>query len=100
MELQYRSKAEEADEYCGIQLALYLPLAAIGFSMLVYSIAPKEGEESKLASWIDGFRAESQQTWEQRNTLRTNILDQAAADRHTFSTLKASGFELTTPEYV
>lgn len=84
-------------------MALYLTLGAIGFSIATYTISRpgKDGEPSGLTKWIDGYRAASQQSWEQRNTLRTNIKDQAAADRHTFQTVeKAPGFELRMPEYV
>lgn len=84
-------------------MALYIALGAIGFSMATYTVSRpgKDGELSSLAKWIDGLRADYQHTWEERNTLRTNIKDQAAADRHTFQTVeKSRGFELRMPEYV
>lgn len=84
-------------------MALYISLGAIGLSMFTYSISRpgKDGEQSSLSKWIDSYRAGAQDTWEQRNTLRTNIKDQAAADRHTFNTQeKTGGYEVRMPEYV
>lgn len=82
-----------------VQLGLYISLGAIGLSMFAYSIS--RDENSSLAKWIDSFRAESQQTWEYRNTLRSDLKDQAARDRHLFATSqKDPGYELRTPEYV
>jgi hypothetical protein len=67
--------------------------------MFVYSIS--RDEKSSLAKWIDSYRAESQKTWEHRNTLRTDISEQAARDRHLFTTSqKDPGYELRTPECV
>lgn len=95
--------ATNADIWLGLQMAMYIALGAIGLSMFTYSISRpgKDGEDPKLSKWIDGFRAQSQQTWEHRNALRTDLKEQAAADKHLFySVEKAKGFELRTPEYV
>lgn len=84
-------------------MALYLSLGAIGLSMLTYTISRpgEDGEPSTLSNWIDSSRTESLTTWAQRNNLRTDMMEQAAADRHMFATVeKAKGFELRTPEYV
>lgn len=83
-------------------MALYLALGAIGLSMFTYNISRpgKDGEQPSLSKWIDSYRAESQDTWEQRNTLRSNMMDQAAADRHTFLTVEKAEYQLQTPEYV
>ncbi|KAF3769224.1 hypothetical protein M406DRAFT_355219 [Cryphonectria parasitica EP155] len=84
-------------------LGLYFALGALGLSMFTYSISRpgKEGEASKLSQWIDSYRAQSQQTWEQRNTLRTDLKEQAAADRHLFNTVeKSKAFDLRTPELI
>lgn len=81
------------------QLGLYLALGAAGLSMFMYSIS--RDEKSSLAKWIDSYRSESQKTWEYRNTLRSDIKEQAARDKHLFSTSqKDPGYELRTPEYV
>lgn len=67
--------------------------------MFMYSVS--RDEKSSLARWIDSYRSESQKTWEYRNTLRSDIKEQAARDKHLFSTSqKDPGFELRTPEYV
>lgn len=67
--------------------------------MFMYSIS--RDEKSSLARWIDSYRSESQKTWEYRNTLRSDIKEQAARDKHLFSTSqKDPGYELRTPEYV
>lgn len=84
-------------------MALYLSLGAIGLSMVTYTVSRpgEDGEPGSLSKWIDSFRAESLPTWEQRNNMRTDMMEQAAADRHMFlSVEKAKGFELRTPEYV
>ncbi|KAI7783147.1 NADH-ubiquinone oxidoreductase 17.8 kDa subunit [Diaporthe eres] len=80
-------------------LGLYISLGAIGLSMFAYSIS--RDENSSLAKWVDSFRAESQKTWEYRNTLRSDIKDQAARDKHLFQTSqKDPGYELRTPELI
>lgn len=82
-------------------MALYLSLGAIGFSMLLYNISrPAEGgEQTALAKWLDDYITSSRPTWEERNTLRTNIKEQAAADRHTFLTVeKPKAFDYRMPE--
>ncbi|PSR79439.1 hypothetical protein BD289DRAFT_375458 [Coniella lustricola] len=84
-------------------MALYVALGALGLSMFTYSISRpgKDGEEPKLSKWVDGFRARSQETWEHRNALRTDLKEQAAADKHLFySVQKAKAFELRTPELI
>lgn len=81
------------------QLGLYLSLGAIGLSMFMYSVS--RDENSSLYKWVDSFRAESQKTWEYRNTLRSDLKEQAARDKHLFQTSqKDEGYELRTPEYV
>ncbi|KAG8169508.1 hypothetical protein KVR01_000253 [Diaporthe batatas] len=80
-------------------LGLYIALGAAGLSMFMYSIS--RDEKSSLAKWIDSYRAESQKTWEYRNTLRSDLKEQAARDRHLFSTSqKDQGYELRTPELI
>ncbi|POS75338.1 NADH-ubiquinone oxidoreductase 17.8 kDa subunit [Diaporthe helianthi] len=80
-------------------LGLYIGLGAAGLSMFMYSVS--RDEKSSLSKWIDSYRAESQKTWEDRNTLRADLKEQAARDRHLFSTSqKDQGYELRTPELI
>lgn len=59
------------------------------------------GEETSFSKWLDSYRASSQKTWLERNTLMTDLKEQAASDRLLFhSENKPHGFELRTPEYV
>lgn len=84
-------------------MALYVALGTIGLSMAGYSVSRpgKDGEPSSMSKWIDSYRVNSQQSWEERNTMRTNIKEQAAADKHLFQTVqKSKAFELRMPEYV
>lgn len=83
-------------------MALYISLGALGLSMFTYSVSRpgKDGEQSKLSMWMDSFRAQSQQSWEQRNTVRTDALEQAAADKHTFYSVEKRGIDPRMPEYV
>lgn len=81
------------------QWALYLALGAVGASMFTYSIS--RDENSSLGKWIDSFRIDYAKTWEQRNTLHSELQGQAARDKHLFLTVqKEPGYELRTPEYV
>lgn len=78
-------------------MGLYLSLGVVGLSMFAYSVS--RDENSSVAKWVDSIRAGSQKTWEERNTLSTNIRDQAARDRHILGTSqKDPGYELRTPE--
>ncbi|KAJ4396837.1 hypothetical protein N0V93_001059 [Gnomoniopsis smithogilvyi] len=91
--------APEVNESPG--MAFYVALGAIGSSMAIYSITrPSEGSEpSGLRKWIDSFRQAEMPKWAERNTLRTDIFDQAAADRHMFGSVeKAKSFQYRTPE--
>ncbi|KUI67479.1 hypothetical protein VM1G_02798 [Cytospora mali] len=80
-------------------LALYVALGAIGFSMVTYSVS--RDKNSSLTKWIDSITTEDLNAWEQRNTLRTDIAEKAAVDRHVFSSgQKERGFELRTPDLI
>lgn len=83
------------------QMALYAALGAIGSSMLIYGISrpSEDGEPSALHKWTDGFRQAETPKWAERNTLRTDMYDQAAADRHMFGSVeKRKSFQYRTPE--
>lgn len=77
-------------------------VGVIGGSMLIYSASrPGEnGELSKAHQWIDQLRTKDQAKWEERNTLRTEIFEQAAYDKNLFKTVPKRDFEYRTPEYV
>lgn len=80
-------------------MALYVGLGGIGFAMFVYAIS--RNEDSVLANAAKAIHIGEQKTWEERNTLRTDFIEQAAADRHLFQTVeKSKGLDLSTPEYV
>lgn len=67
----------------------------------MFAYSTSRGKDSSLAKWIDSFMGESQKAWESRNTLRSDLKDQAARDRHLFAaSQKDPGYELRTPEYV
>ncbi|KKY31657.1 putative nadh-ubiquinone oxidoreductase kda subunit [Diaporthe ampelina] len=89
--------APQVEESLG--LGLYISLGAIGLSMFAYSTS--RGKDSSLAKWIDSFMGESQKAWESRNTLRSDLKDQAARDRHLFAaSQKDPGYELRAPELI
>lgn len=84
-----------------MQLALYVALGAIGSSMAIYGISrpSEDGAPSALHKWIDDYRQAEAPKWAERNTLRTDIFDQAAADRHMFASVeKKRSFHYRTPE--
>jgi wyosine [tRNA(Phe)-imidazoG37] synthetase (radical SAM superfamily) len=70
--------------------------------MFFYSISRpgKDGSPSSLTQWLKGFeyfRAED----EERNALRTKLIEQAAHDKHLFlNAEKNPHIELKMPEYV
>lgn len=87
---------------CDVQMALYFALGAIGFSMLVYNVSrPGEnGDTSALRRWINKTINDGIPKWEVRNTLRTDVLEQAAQDKNLFKTVAKRDMTYRTPEYV
>lgn len=84
-----------------LQLALYVALGAIASSMAIYGISrpSEDGVLSGLRKQIDSFRQAELPKWAERNALRTDLFEQAAADRHLFGTLeKPKSFQYRTPE--
>lgn len=58
-----------------------------------------DGEPSSFSKWLKQF--DYFNDWEMRNTLRTDIIEQAAHDKHLFLNAdKSTHVELKTPEYV
>jgi hypothetical protein len=69
--------------------------------MFAYSISRPgaNGEPSSFSKWLSQFDYFNH--WEARNTLRTELLEQAAHDKHLFLNAgKSTHVELKTPEYV
>lgn len=67
--------------------------------MFIYSFS--RDENSALVDAVKNIQIGGQKTWEERNTMRTDLIEQAAADKHMFQTVeKRRGFDLRTPEYV
>lgn len=70
--------------------------------MFCYSISRpgKDGSPSSLTNWLQGFEYFRAQDME-RNLLRTNAVEQAAADKHLFYNAERNAhIELKMPEYV
>ncbi|KAI1653595.1 hypothetical protein F4813DRAFT_393493 [Daldinia decipiens] len=83
----------------GLGTAFYLFAAAIPAGYAGYSISQPgpDGEEPILSQWLRSFAYFND--WELRNTLRTNIIEQAAHDKHLFMNAgKSTHVELKTPE--
>ncbi|KAK2069354.1 hypothetical protein P8C59_003940 [Phyllachora maydis] len=67
----------------GLGTAFYIAVGAIPASMLVYSISRpgKDGEPNAVTKLWNSFSGLNE-TWETRNALRTQMMEQAAHDRH------------------
>jgi hypothetical protein len=85
-----------------LQTSVYVFVGLVPASMFFYSISRpgKDGSPSSLTQWLKGFeyfRAED----EERNTLRTELMEQAANDKHLFLTARKNPtVDLKMPEYV
>ncbi|KAH7035208.1 uncharacterized protein B0I36DRAFT_317856 [Microdochium trichocladiopsis] len=68
----------------GLGTAFYVFVGAIPLSILGYQITRpgKDGEPSSMTKWLQGFDAFNET--ERRNTIRTNIVEEAAHDKHLF----------------
>ncbi|KAI0404300.1 hypothetical protein F4802DRAFT_249536 [Xylaria palmicola] len=83
----------------GLGTAFYVFAGAIPASMFAYSISRPgpDGEPSSFSKWLKQF--DYFNDWETRNTLRTEMLEQAAHDKHLFLNAgKSTHVELKTPE--
>ncbi|KAI0470132.1 hypothetical protein F4859DRAFT_120125 [Xylaria cf. heliscus] len=88
---------EEVKEELGT--AFYLFAAALPVSIVGYQISRPgaDGEPSSVSKWLQQF--DYFQDWETRNALRTDILEQAAHDKHLFLSAGRNPYvELKTPE--
>ncbi|OTB02143.1 hypothetical protein M426DRAFT_322969 [Hypoxylon sp. CI-4A] len=85
----------------GLGTAFYVFAAAIPVSYVAYSVSRPgaNGEPSSLTKWLKSF--DYFNDWEIRNTLRTNMIEQAAHDKHLFNYAgKSPHVELKTPELI
>ncbi|KAI1177417.1 hypothetical protein F4777DRAFT_541956 [Nemania sp. FL0916] len=83
----------------GLGTAFYVVVAAVPAAIAGYSISRPgaDGQPSSLTKWLEQF--DFFNDWETRNTLRTNMLEQAAHDKHLFfSVERNTHVELKTPE--
>ncbi|KAI0116877.1 hypothetical protein F4814DRAFT_414296 [Daldinia grandis] len=83
----------------GLGTAFYVFAAAVPASYIGYSISRPgpNGEESSFSRWLRNF--DYFNDWELRNTLRTNMIEQAAHDKHLLLNAgKNMHVELKTPE--
>ncbi|OTB13982.1 hypothetical protein K445DRAFT_319509 [Daldinia sp. EC12] len=85
----------------GLGSAFYVFAAAVPASYVAYSISRPgpDGEESSLSRWMRSF--EYFNDWELRNTLRSNMIEQAAHDKHLLLHAGSSSHvELKMPELI
>ncbi|KAI4865575.1 hypothetical protein F4820DRAFT_419972 [Hypoxylon rubiginosum] len=83
----------------GLGTAFYVFAALVPASYIGYSISRpgSDGEPSAVSKWLKNF--DYFNDWETRNTLRTNIFEQAAHDKHLLLySGKSTHVELKTPE--
>ncbi|KAI9857314.1 MAG: hypothetical protein M1824_004864 [Vezdaea acicularis] len=65
----------------------YITIAAVPLSILAYQLT--SGEDSAFSNLLRRY-ADYRQTWEERNTLHTKMIEQAAFDRNLFQSGKAN----------
>lgn len=85
-----------------LQLSVYLTLAAIPATYIVYSLAQPsaDGKKPALERLINSY-SHLQDTFATRNKLHTAAIEQAAFDRNLFqSDRKTEHVNLRFPEYV
>ncbi|KAI1774070.1 hypothetical protein F4818DRAFT_420739 [Hypoxylon cercidicola] len=83
----------------GLGTAFYVFAALVPASYIGYSVSRPgpNGEPSSISKWLKSF--DYFNDWEVRNTLRTNIMEQAAHDKHLLLySGKNTHVELKTPE--
>ncbi|KAI0537414.1 hypothetical protein GGR58DRAFT_471859 [Xylaria digitata] len=83
----------------GLGTAFYVFAGALPASIAAYQISRPgaDGEPSSFSKWLEQF--DYFKDWETRNSLRTDIIEQAAHDKHLFlNARKSTHVELKTPE--
>lgn len=84
------------------QAFFFLAVGAVPVSMFIYNISrpDEEGKPGALSRLI-GKYTEMSQMWEERNSLRTAMFEQAALDKHLLlNAPRNKHVELKFPEYV
>lgn len=83
-------------------MALYGALGAVAAAMTVYSVSrpAEDGSPSALRQWLEKKQQAAAPMWADRNALRADYYDQAAADRNLFKSVGRSEFVYRSPEYV
>ncbi|KAI0160354.1 hypothetical protein GGR57DRAFT_457332 [Xylariaceae sp. FL1272] len=78
---------------------LFIPLVPAVIIATQYLSEPaRDGEPNRLAKWMSD-KFDYFNDWEARNTLRTQVIEQAAHDKHLFYNAgKSQHVELKTPE--
>ena len=71
------------------------------FAYVTYSVSRPgpDGTPSSVERWLRGFDHLSD-TWEERNDIRTRLIEQAAHDKHLLTYGRNMHIELKMPEYV
>ncbi|KAI1145999.1 hypothetical protein F4825DRAFT_442052 [Nemania diffusa] len=90
-------EAHQVEE--GLGTAFYVFAGALPAAIVGYQISRpgEDGEPSSLSTWLKQF--DYFNDWETRNSLRTDMLEQAAHDKHLFLNAgKSTHIELKTPE--
>ncbi|KAI0099893.1 hypothetical protein GGR51DRAFT_533980 [Nemania sp. FL0031] len=85
----------------GLGTAFYVFAGALPVSIAAYQISRpgEDGEPSSLSKWLQQF--DYFNDWETRNTLRTQLFEQAAHDKHLFLNAgKSTHVELKMPELI
>ena len=85
-----------------IQTGFYIFAAAVPLSYAGYAISRPgpNGEPSSVEKWLRGFESLND-TWAERNDIRTRLIEQAAHDKHLFFYAgRSTHVELKMPEYV
>jgi hypothetical protein len=85
-----------------MQTQFYVVLAAVPFSIAVYTAAQKtpDGKVPGLSTLIDKY-SDYKEKWAARNTLHTAMIEQAAFDRNLYqSSSGTKHVDLKFPEYV
>ncbi|KAI1737329.1 hypothetical protein F4680DRAFT_429155 [Xylaria scruposa] len=83
----------------GLGTAFYVFAGALPVSIVAYQVSRPgaDGEPSSLSKWLQQF--DYFNDWETRNTLRTELIEQAAHDKHLFLNAgRSTHVELKMPE--
>ncbi|KAH8163255.1 hypothetical protein CIB48_g5002 [Xylaria polymorpha] len=85
----------------GLGTAVYIFAGALPVSIVAYQISRPgdNGEPSSFSKWLQQF--DYFNDWEARNTIRTQLIEQAAHDKHLFLHAgRNTHVELKTPELI